>query len=69
MMDDEQKIPEQDETTEGQEPEAAGPVSDSGLSLPGESSESSPPARGTALEAISERVGEDVLITARFKEW
>jgi diaminohydroxyphosphoribosylaminopyrimidine deaminase/5-amino-6-(5-phosphoribosylamino)uracil reductase len=47
----------------------AGPVSDSGLSLPGESSESSPPARGTALEAISERVGEDVLITARFKEW
>ena len=47
----------------------AGPVSDSGLSLPGESSESSPPARGTALDAVSERVGEDVLITARFKEW
>ena len=31
---------------EGQSPQAAGPVSDSGLSLPGESSESSPPAEG-----------------------
>jgi diaminohydroxyphosphoribosylaminopyrimidine deaminase/5-amino-6-(5-phosphoribosylamino)uracil reductase len=47
----------------------AGPVSDSGLSLPGESSESSPPARGTALDSTSEQVGEDLLITARFKEW
>ena len=52
MMDDE-KTPEQDETsqdqapeaeTEGQDAGAAGPVSDSGLPLPGESSESSPPA-------------------------
>jgi diaminohydroxyphosphoribosylaminopyrimidine deaminase / 5-amino-6-(5-phosphoribosylamino)uracil reductase len=47
----------------------AGPVSDPGLSLPGESSASSPPARGTALESSTERVGEDTLITARFKEW
>jgi len=38
------------QTDEGQEPSAAGPVSDSGLSLAGESSESSPPA-GEALEA------------------
>ncbi len=50
----------------------AGPVSDLGLSLPagsGESSKSSPPARGAALESVMERVGEDTLITARFKEW
>ncbi|HEX6205942.1 MAG TPA: bifunctional diaminohydroxyphosphoribosylaminopyrimidine deaminase/5-amino-6-(5-phosphoribosylamino)uracil reductase RibD [Solirubrobacterales bacterium] len=47
----------------------AGPVSDSGLSLPGESSESSPPARVAALDSTSERVGEDVLVSARFKEW
>jgi small subunit ribosomal protein S9 len=53
-MDDEQKIPEQDETTEGQEPEAAGPVSDSGLPLSGESSESSPPAGEESEERPSE---------------
>jgi diaminohydroxyphosphoribosylaminopyrimidine deaminase/5-amino-6-(5-phosphoribosylamino)uracil reductase len=47
----------------------AGPVSDLGLSLSGESSKSSPPARVAALETASERVGEDVLITARYKEW
>jgi len=47
----------------------AGPVSDPGLSLPGESSESSPPAREAALDCISAQVGEDVLITARYKEW
>ena len=47
----------------------AGPVSDSGLSLPGESSKSSPPARVAALDSTSEQVGEDVLISARFKEW
>lgn len=47
----------------------AGPVSDTGLSLPGESSASSPPARGTALESTTTQVGEDTLITARFKEW
>lgn len=47
----------------------AGPVSDLGLSLSGESSKSSPPARGAALGTSSEQVGEDVLITARFKEW
>jgi small subunit ribosomal protein S9 len=50
MMDDE-KTPEQDETSQDETTEiqdegagAAGPVSDSGLPLPGESSESSPPA-------------------------
>ena len=47
----------------------AGPVSDTGLSLAGESSASSPPTRETALESTTERVGEDTLITARFKEW
>ncbi|MFL5872931.1 MAG: bifunctional diaminohydroxyphosphoribosylaminopyrimidine deaminase/5-amino-6-(5-phosphoribosylamino)uracil reductase RibD [Solirubrobacterales bacterium] len=47
----------------------AGPVSDIGLSLPGEPSISSPPARVAALASSSERVGEDVLITARYKEW
>jgi small subunit ribosomal protein S9 len=48
MMDDE-KTPEQDETSQDESTQdegagAAGPVSDSGLPLPGESSESSPPA-------------------------
>jgi 2-oxoglutarate decarboxylase len=38
---------------EGQSPQAAGPVSDSGLSLPGESSESSPPAAETPSSAGS----------------
>jgi diaminohydroxyphosphoribosylaminopyrimidine deaminase/5-amino-6-(5-phosphoribosylamino)uracil reductase len=47
----------------------AGPVSDTGLSLSGESSASSPPARETGLESTTERVGEDTLITARYKEW
>ncbi|HET8566709.1 MAG TPA: bifunctional diaminohydroxyphosphoribosylaminopyrimidine deaminase/5-amino-6-(5-phosphoribosylamino)uracil reductase RibD [Solirubrobacterales bacterium] len=47
----------------------AGPVSDTGLSLPGESSASSPPARGAALASTTERVGVDTLIRARFKEW
>jgi small subunit ribosomal protein S9 len=43
MMDDE-KTPEQDENSQDEGAGAAGPVSDSGLPLPGESSESSPPA-------------------------
>jgi len=47
----------------------AGPVSDTGLSLPGESSASSPPTREAALESDVQRVGVDVLVTARFKEW
>jgi len=47
----------------------AGPVSDGGLSLPGESSASSPPARVTALESTARQVGDDMLITARFREW
>jgi diaminohydroxyphosphoribosylaminopyrimidine deaminase/5-amino-6-(5-phosphoribosylamino)uracil reductase len=47
----------------------AGPVSDFGLSIPGEPSKPSPPAREAALESTTERVGEDTLITARFKEW
>jgi len=45
MSDDEQKKEElQDETPQDEGDGAAGPVSDSGLSLAGESSESSPPA-------------------------
>src|SRR5215469_16387054 len=36
---------------EGPSAEGAGPVSDSGLSLPGESSESSPPAPGASTAA------------------
>ncbi len=57
-MDDEQK---QDETTETQDEGAgaAGPVSDSGLSLPGESSESSPPAAESAEEQPSEEGGDE----------
>ena len=47
----------------------AGPVSDPGLSLPGESSASPPPTRVAALESTMERAGGDTLITARFKEW
>ena len=53
MMDDE-KTPEQDENTQDEGSGAAGPVSDSGLSLPGESSESSPPAAESAEEVPSE---------------
>jgi small subunit ribosomal protein S9 len=44
MMDDEQKTPKQDENSQDEGAGAAGPFSDSGLPLPGESSESSPPA-------------------------
>jgi diaminohydroxyphosphoribosylaminopyrimidine deaminase/5-amino-6-(5-phosphoribosylamino)uracil reductase len=47
----------------------AGPVSGRGLSLPGESSRSSPPAREAALESSSERIGADTLIRAVFREW
>jgi small subunit ribosomal protein S9 len=57
-MDDEQKTPEQDDNIEGQEPEAAGPVSDSGLPLSGESSESSPPA-GEESEGEPSEVASD----------
>ena len=59
-MDDEKSQEQTDETTEGQEPEAAGPVSDSGLSLPGESSESSPPAGEASEEQPSEEASEEV---------
>jgi small subunit ribosomal protein S9 len=61
-MDDEKK---QDETTEGQDEAQdqgqgdAGPVSDSGLSLPGESSESSPPASDFGEERPSEEGGDE----------
>jgi small subunit ribosomal protein S1 len=50
---------EQAEGAEGEGPDAepAGPVSDSGLSLPGESSESSPPA-GEAVEAEGSEAAE-----------
>ena len=47
----------------------AGPVSDRGLSLPGESSRSSPPARVTAVETTTDRIGDDTLIMAKLKEW
>jgi small subunit ribosomal protein S9 len=62
-MDDE-KTPEQDETSqdEGTQDEgagAAGPVSDSGLPLPGESSESSPPASEADQAEPSEEVAEE----------
>jgi small subunit ribosomal protein S9 len=58
-MDDEQKTPEQDDNTQDEAAEAAGPVSDSGPSLPGESSESSPPAAEAAEEQPSEEVAEE----------
>jgi chromosome partitioning protein len=65
-MDDEKQ--KQDETPQDEAPqdegaEAAGPVPDSGLSLPGESSESSPPAaEAPVLEQIepSEMAGEEL---------
>jgi small subunit ribosomal protein S9 len=56
---DDEKTPEQDENTEGQAPEAAGPVSDSGLSLPGESPESSPPAEEASEDQPSEEVADE----------
>ena len=47
----------------------AGPVSDTTPAPTGAGPASSPPTRVAALDSTSERVGEDVLITARFKEW
>jgi len=47
----------------------AGPVSDTTPAQTGAGPASSPPTRVTALDSSSERVGEDVLIMARFKEW
>ncbi len=58
-MDDEQKTPEQDDNTQDEATGAAGPVSDSGLPLPGESSESSPPAAESAEEQPSEEVADE----------
>ncbi len=57
-MDDEQKTPEQDDTQD-EGAEAAGPVSDSGLPLPGESSESSPPAAESDQVEPSEDAAEE----------
>jgi small subunit ribosomal protein S9 len=62
-MDDE-KTPEQDETSQDENTQdegagAAGPVSDSGLPLPGESSESSPPAAESDQVEPSEEVAEE----------
>ncbi|HST69235.1 MAG TPA: 30S ribosomal protein S1, partial [Solirubrobacterales bacterium] len=45
--------------TEGQGAEGAGPVSDSGLSLPGESSESSPPAPEASEDQPSEEGADE----------
>ena len=48
----------------------AGPVSPPGTpALDARGPLTEPPPRVTALDATSERVGEDVLVTARFKEW
>ena len=50
----------------------AGPVPGVGSSssqAAGEDPTPAPPARGTALDSSVELVGDDVLITARFKEW
>jgi small subunit ribosomal protein S9 len=62
-MDDE-KTPEQDETTEGQEPQdegagAAGPVSDTSPSPTGDGPASSPPAADASEEQPSEDVAEE----------
>ena len=54
-MDDETRNDEQTQDEGG----AAGPVSDSGLPLPGESSESSPPAAGAAETEPSEEVADE----------
>jgi small subunit ribosomal protein S9 len=56
-MDDE-KTPEQDENTEGQEPEAAGPVSDETSSPGGEDASSSPPAAEASEDQPSEEGGD-----------
>jgi small subunit ribosomal protein S9 len=57
-MDDE-KTPEQDDSIQDEGAEAAGPVSDSGLPLPGESSESSPPAADAEQAEPSEVEAEE----------
>jgi small subunit ribosomal protein S1 len=54
---------EQIAEAEGQSAESAGPVSDSGLSLPGESSESSPPAEDASEDQGSDaQVSEEVAV-------
>jgi small subunit ribosomal protein S9 len=61
-MDDEQRKDEetsQDENSQDEGAGAAGPVSDSGLPLPGESSESSPPTADAAEVEPSEEVVEE----------
>jgi small subunit ribosomal protein S9 len=57
-MDDE-KTPQQDENTEGQEPEAAGPVSDTASSPGGEDPASSPPTENAVGEQPSEEASEE----------
>jgi small subunit ribosomal protein S9 len=59
MMDDEQKTPEQDENAEGQEPEAAGPVSDETPSPGGEGPSSSPPAEEAPEDQPSEEAAAE----------
>jgi small subunit ribosomal protein S9 len=51
---DDEKTPEQDETTQDQAPEAAGPVSDTTPSPTGDGPASSPPAADTGEEQPSE---------------
>ena len=59
MMDDEQKTPEQDENSQDEAPEAAGPVSDNPSSPEGEDGSSSPPAAEAADTEPSEEVAEE----------
>ena len=58
---------------QGTERSAAGPVTGEGGALRAGSSSTPPPpvppAREAALYSTSERVGDDFLLTARFKEW
>ena len=59
-MDDDQKTPEQDENGEGQDPQAAGPVSDTSSSPTGEDPASSPPAADASEESPSEEASVEV---------
>jgi small subunit ribosomal protein S9 len=62
MADDEQKTPEQDENTEGQEPQAAGPVAEEGSSssqAAGEDPSTAPPAAEESEEPVAEAAAEE----------
>jgi small subunit ribosomal protein S9 len=64
MIEDEQKTPEQDGNDEGQDAQAAGPVSDEASSssqAAGEEGSSSPPAADASEDRPSEGVAEDAV--------